>query len=937
MPEPTIVELQVQIAALQRQLAAVQSGSGSIAQGEGNVAAGERGIAVGRDFIGTVYQGAPPKNDAEALALYRRMLARSAGQLPLRGVHVGASDPTSNEKQVDLDQVYVNLDTTAQFWPGEQGKPKGLMNASCLQQLAETLRLGSGRAAAEELTSSLHHEGKKGEPLPAVLATALNRRIVLLGDPGSGKSTFVNHLSLCLALHGLEPSQRWCDRLAGWSEEEASLLPVPVILRDFARTLPAEPSFADASTLWDFISERLTKQRLAAVSQPLEQALEAGQAIILLDGLDEIATATQRKFVREAVLKFIERYHRSRFLITCRTLSYQDATWKLKFRDDSGEEREIPDFTLAPFDEPKIDQFIAAWYGDLVRMGLVKPDDAAPSTRGLQTALRRPDLRPLAPNPLLLTVMALVHTHKGRLPDARALLYEDTVDILLWRWEQLKLPNETETLGLRQLLVKAGRSDVDLKRTLWRLAYEAHRTGGHEERLADIGELTLQTALADLHPDKSRDWARTVIETLKHRAGLLLERLPQVYTFPHRTFQEYLAGAHLASQACFAQNSAKLVEAGSFWRDVVLLGVGKLVYLSGDVDKPFALVGELCPQRAAATPHGWQQVWLAGEVLRELGLPRVQESALGRDLLERVQGRLVELLEAAALTPVERAKAGTVLGRLGDLRSGVGLGPDGLPDLEFTDERMPKGMFKLLEGGKEIPIQKPYRLSRYPVTVAQFQAFVVDKGYEADRFWSEAGRAWRDGKSKMEDMPSWFREVYQRETFPIRGPMDYDPVFQTPNHPRVGVSWYEATAFCAWLSEKGGRKFRLPQEGEWEQAARWNKQQQKADGRTYPWGESEQKELAERCNGHETGIGHTSVVGLFPSGNAECGAADMSGNVWEWCENVYQMSQPWRVLRGGSFVGHPVSLSCSCRGNGHPVLRNSCVGFRVVCASESAR
>ena len=109
------------------------------------------------------------------------------------------------------------------------------------------------------------------------------------------------------------------------------------------------------------------------------------------------------------------------------------------------------------------------------------------------------------------------------------------------------------------------------------------------------------------------------IQTIKHRAGLLLERLPQVYTFPHRTFQEYLAGAHLASQARFAPDAAKLVEAGAFWREVILLAVGKLVYLSGDTDKPLALVGELCPQQGVATPLGWQQAWLAGEVLQAPG------------------------------------------------------------------------------------------------------------------------------------------------------------------------------------------------------------------------------------------------------------------------------------------------------------------------------
>jgi formylglycine-generating enzyme required for sulfatase activity len=910
MPEPSIEQLQALIAALQKQLAAVQTGSGGQAVGRDNVAAGERGVAVGRDFIGNIYQGTPPDNDAEAIAIYRRMLVLSCRQLPLRGVHVGASDPTSGEQQMNLDQVYIGLDTTSKYLPEDETWPE------------------EDYPRTERLSRESGLEREKSRPLPTLLATALNRRMVLLGDPGSGKSTFFNHLSLCLALHGLEPAEDWCNRLPGWPKVEASLLPLPVVLRDFARTIPAKPPAADANSLWSFITERLGKQQLALVARPLEQALEAGRAIVLLDGLDEIATPPHRKFVREAVQQFAERYGRSRFVVTCRTLSYQERAWKLQFKDARGKESEFPAFILAPFNEQQIDRFLAAWYGDLARQGNVKPEDTAILTRNLQTALRRPDLWQLAANPLLLTVMALVHTHKGRLPEARALLYEDTVDILLWRWDEIRLVGEGGISGLRQLLLETGRSDVDLKRTLWRLAFEAHRAGGHEERLADIGELALQTALAELHPDKNREWAWQVIQTIRNRAGLLLERLPHTYTFPHRTFQEYLAGSHLASQARFAQESAKLVEAGAFWREVILLAVGRLVYLSGDTDKPLALVGELCPQQASTTPLGWQKAWLAGEVLGEMGLPRVHEGALGRDLLERVQGRLTALLEAGALTPVERANAGAVLGRLGDPRPGVGL-KDGLPDIFFEEPTLPAGPFTLAENGQKVQIRQPYRISRYPVTVEQYRAFVAAGGYENERWWTPEGLKWK-------------------LTNAITGPEDYDPKFQTPNHPRVGVSWYEATAFCAWFTEawrkrgphRAGQVVRLPHEAEWEQAARWNAQDGKADDRYFPWGGGKaDADLARRCNMGETGIGATCAVGLFPNGNAGCGAADLAGNVWEWSENLYdEKDKKYRGLRGGSWLFVlPAYLSCSCRRYGAPEVRVNFIGFRVVCAGVSAR
>jgi formylglycine-generating enzyme required for sulfatase activity len=921
MAKKSIKALEAQIAALKRELGAKQTGSGGQAVRIANVTAGKRGVAIGGNFQGNVYQGRPPKDDRQAIAIYRRMLVLTCRQLPLRGVHVGASDAASGEKPLDLDQVYVSLDTTT--------------------SLPEPITLGHGVPLF--LDQGTIAEERR---LSALNAVAVSRRVVLLGDPGSGKSTFVNHLSLCLALNGLEPSQHWCEeRVPDWPKDEANLLPLPVILRDFARTIPSRPSSPDARTLWRFILEGLARQCLSAVAEPIEKALDTGQVIVLLDGLDEVATPAQRKYVRDAVQKFAERYQNSRFLVTCRTLSYQDQACQLRFTNPQGKADEFPAFTLAPFNEQKIDQFIAAWFGDLQRMGVVKADDAEPLTRGLQSAIRRPDLWQLASNPLLLTVMALVHTHKGRLPDARALLYEDTVEILLWRWEQLKLTSDTQTPGLRQLLVETGRSDVDLKRTLWRLAYEAHHSGGREERLADIGEFTLQQALAELHPDRNRQWAWQVIQTIKLRAGLLLERLPQVYTFPHRTFQEYLAGAHLASQAHFAQDAAKLVEAGAFWREVILLAVGKLVYLSGDIDKPLSLVGELCPELGATTLLGWQQAWLAGEVLGEMGLPRVCESVLGRDLFQRVQGRLAKLIEVGTLAPVERAKAGIALGKLGDPRDGVGI-DGGLPDIGWIT--IPPGPFPMgndepeAEFGNEMPrficplIKRCYRIGRYPITVAQYQTFVDAGGYgdEGSEYWTKAGSKWK-------------------QTEGIKGPEDYQPVFQTPNHPRVGVSWSEAVAFCRWLTAemrrrgelKEDQEITLPTEAQWERAARHT------DGRSFPWGR-DTDDLAQRCNMDKTGIGHTSAVGLFPSGLSQCEAADLAGNVWEWCVTKwpsnyrrYEMNVAERldapcsrVLRGGSWrdVG-PTYLRCAYRNDRTPDCRSTNIGFRCVWVGDGSQ
>jgi len=208
-----------------------------------------------------------------------------------------------------------------------------------------------------------------------------------------------------------------------------------------------------------------------------------------------------------------------------------------------------------------------------------------------------------------------------------------------------------------------------------------------------------------------------------------------------------------------------------------------------------------------------------------------------------------------------------------------------------------------------------------PITVAQYQCFANDGGYDRKNCWTEAGWNWRTHRS-------------------VTGPENYGEVYQTPNHPRTGVSWFEAVAFCNWLSERTRLRIVLPTESEWERAARGT------NGQKYPWGD--QEDCQSRCNMGETGIDHTTVVGLFPKGNAPCGAADMAGNVWEWCQTkwirdyegyVYEVRDNPdgdfdRVLRGGAFTIDPAGVRCSFRDWYGPGVRREVIGFRLAAEAD---
>lgn len=276
-----------------------------------------------------------------------------------------------------------------------------------------------------------------------------------------------------------------------------------------------------------------------------------------------------------------------------------------------------------------------------------------------------------------------------------------------------------------------------------------------------------------------------------------------------------------------------------------------------------------------------------------------------------------------------RAEAGRTLSRLGDGRSGVGVDPQtGLPDIAWSAQ-IPAGHYTIGfdegDAGKKIrsvQIGQPYRLARYPVTYAQFQCFVEAEDVHDSHWW--------EGIPEKEQQ--WGEQAFV-----------YD------NHPRERVSWYQAVAFCRWLTAKLHRgelppgplvgdvrqyKITLPHEYEWEVAARWPNETMRE--RAYPWGNEFD---AHKANTDEGKVGQTTAVGLYPSGRNEAlDIYDLSGNVWEWCRNKYRTptddqfddSGDVRVVRGGSWLNDQNYARAGFRFNFVPGFRSNYRGFRVV-------
>ncbi|MCP4544663.1 MAG: SUMF1/EgtB/PvdO family nonheme iron enzyme [Chloroflexi bacterium] len=207
-----------------------------------------------------------------------------------------------------------------------------------------------------------------------------------------------------------------------------------------------------------------------------------------------------------------------------------------------------------------------------------------------------------------------------------------------------------------------------------------------------------------------------------------------------------------------------------------------------------------------------------------------------------------------------------------------------------------------------------YWIGRYPVTNQQFGAFIAGGGYQTRVYWTEAGWQWKKDRAQP---GYWDNKKYNG-----------------PQQPVVGVSWYEAAAYCRWLDEKTGLEVRLPSEAEWEKAARGT------DGRIYPWGNKFDK---TKCNMGESGVGTTTPVGTYsPRGDSPYGCADMVGNVWEWCATKWEGNYinykgdgdaegtAPRVVRGGAFHDYVSYVRCAYRFRDYSHLGYSSLGFRVV-------
>ena len=193
------------------------------------------------------------------------------------------------------------------------------------------------------------------------------------------------------------------------------------------------------------------------------------------------------------------------------------------------------------------------------------------------------------------------------------------------------------------------------------------------------------------------------------------------------------------------------------------------------------------------------------------------------------------------------------------------------------------------DGHQTLAIEAPFYLGRNPVSVALFQAFLSDSGYE-----------------------------YPKESLD-----ELLKISPFPDCPAVNVSWDDAKELCRWLRKKTGHYYSLPQNDEWEKAARGD------DGRPFPWGTEHPTEEHAYFNQLETGS--TSQINLRPKGVSPYGCYDMAGNVWEWCIDSFDDERDPHILKGGSWQNEEDYLKSSVQTFSFPPeKRRPYMGLRLL-------
>jgi len=506
---------------------------------------------------------------------YLKSLAWGLSEVDLDGLGEFA-----DKRPTKLDRVFIDVKARlASEWKSR----KVIDESEKLRQMRERGKLKLGRM------TMLQRILEEPAPFTSIPDSGEFSRIVILGEPGSGKSTILQYICLKCA-HDQEPIG---EHMSDIERELVRPIPFLIVIRELvAERKRRRGRYSIMDYLIDEVNSHLRRRCPEGFVQ---YYLTGGRALILFDGLDEVLQSSQREKIRKEIMHFIGVFQEARYIITSRIVGYEQ---------NALDPEVFVHLMLMKLDSDQIDDFIERWY----RQREHDPRTCRARIESLRRAIKDPDVGQIASNPLLLTIMTLVHKAEADLPRQKVLLYDRCVQAFLVnrdRAKNLLSYDENEIRACHEYLAYQMQN---------KLVY------------AEIGIRELSEMLVSFFSERwpvslemQKRKVEEFIDTSRKRVGIIVERGPGVFAFGHRSFQEYFAACYLTSRnygisELWASTSDKIFS--PHWHETIKLLAGRLGCISSrGLDQFIDKLLEINPMDYGGSLD--ENVILAGEIAAE--------------------------------------------------------------------------------------------------------------------------------------------------------------------------------------------------------------------------------------------------------------------------------------------------------------------------------
>jgi hypothetical protein len=478
--------------------------------------------------------------------------------------------------------------------------------------------------------------------------------LVLLGGPGSGKSTATKYLA-------------WSHVAANPSSQSPLLSGNPLPLRIELRLLSEERKRANYDFL-SFATEVLLKREGVEIhTQMFKELLTRRSMLLIFDGLDEVGTLEERLGLVNEIEHFALRYPGNRVLVTSRPVGYDLARFSHPLFSHAD---------VQPFNDAQIQQFLTNWYTSVLRLSPIPHREREEMDVLLKALEENSRLHKLAENPLLLTVITALHRYE-RLPDRRVQVYDRCADLLLETWAKLK-GTHIRWQGMKMIKEEQYACIAYLGFLLHEKSQENTEQGEDqqaENQTVDVNARFLRKKVEDFLEQRKlitelterQAEAKRFIDLVQTEAGLIVERGTDengesLYSFVHRTFQEYFAAADIYERYQQEEDPTIIRDFlrehlhDPHWREVIMLLLGKLKSKPVTNQLQHILQGKIKSKRSGYTQFVQQDLFFVCDCL-------VEEIKVEHTLVEMVISRLKEVVQSS-WSPVQRWEALDFLGKL---------------------------------------------------------------------------------------------------------------------------------------------------------------------------------------------------------------------------------------------------------------------------------